>query len=92
MNKKELVGAIADRASVSKKVSNSVLDAMLDVIMEAISEGEDVVLVGFGTFRTTQRKERAGRNPRTGESITIPETVVPGFSAGKNFKEMVASK
>lgn len=93
MNKKELVEAIYARVpSASKKMVNAVLDSALDVIMEAIANGEDVVLVGFGSFKSVERKEREGRNPKTGESLTIPATVCPSFSAGKNFKELVAGK
>ena len=92
MNKKELVEAIADRVSLPRKTVNNVLGATLDVITETIAKGEDVVLVGFGTFKTLERKEREGRNPKTGESLLIPATVKPSFSAGKTLKELVASK
>lgn len=58
--------------------------------MEAVSKGEKVSLVGFGNFEPRQRKEREGRNPKTGETLMIPATTVPAFSAGKGFKELVA--
>lgn len=92
MNKKELVDAISQRVSLPKKIVNDVLGATLDVIMETTSEGEDIALVGFGTFKAVERKEREGRNPKTGEPITIPETVTPVFSAGKTYKDLVAGR
>lgn len=92
MNKKELVDAISQRVSLPKKIVNDVLGATLDVIMETTSEGEDVVLVGFGIFKAVERKGREGRNPKTGEPITIPETVAPVFSAGKTYKDLVAGR
>jgi len=92
MNRKELVDAISQRVSLPKKVVNDILGATLDVIMETTSKGEDVALVGFGSFKAVERKGREGRNPKTGEPITIPETVAPVFSAGKTYKELVASK
>lgn len=90
MNKAELIDAIADRAVTSKKTADAVLSTMLETIMEAVSGGEKVTLVGFGTFESRQRAERAGRNPQTGKAIKIPATVVPAFSAGKGFKDMVS--
>lgn len=92
MNRKELVDAISQRVSLPKKVVNDILGATLDVIMETTSKGEDVALVGFGSFKAVERKGREGRNPKTGEPITIPETVAPVFSAGKTYKELVAGR
>lgn len=92
MNKKELVDAISQRVSLPKKVVSDVLGATLDVIMETTSEGKDIALVGFGTFKAVERKGREGRNPKTGEPITIPETVAPVFSAGKTYKDLVAGR
>lgn len=92
MNKGELVDAIAEKASVTKKEADSVLSAALETIMEAVSSDDKVTLVGFGSFEPRQRKAREGRNPKTGEAMTIPATVVPAFSAGKLFKEKVAPK
>ncbi|WP_439648882.1 HU family DNA-binding protein [Leptolyngbya ohadii] len=63
---------------------------LTESIMEVIAGGEKVTLVGFGTFEARQRQEREGRNPKTGESMTIPASTVPAFSAGKLFKETVA--
>ncbi|UZQ55947.1 HU family DNA-binding protein [Trichothermofontia sichuanensis B231] len=91
MNKGELVDAVAEKARVTKKEADAVLTAALEAIMEAVSEGKKVTLVGFGSFESRERKAREGRNPKTGEKMEIPETKVPAFSAGKLFKEKVAS-
>ncbi len=91
MNKGELVEAIADRAAVSRKEAEVVLNAALETIVDAVSEGNKVTLVGFGSFESRVRQAREGRNPQTGQKMTIPETVVPAFSAGKLFKEKVST-
>lgn len=90
MNKGELVDAVAEKAKVTKKEADAVLSAAIDSIMEAVSKGEKVTLVGFGSFEPRERKEREGRNPKTGEAMKIPATRVPAFSAGKLFKDLVA--
>jgi len=90
MNKGELVDKVAENANVTKKEADAVLTAALDAIMQAVSSNDKVTLVGFGSFEPRERKAREGRNPKTGEAMTIPATVVPAFSAGKMFKEMVA--
>jgi DNA-binding protein HU-beta len=90
MNKGELVDAIADKASVTKKQADAVLSAALETIVEAVSSDQKVTLVGFGSFEARQRKAREGRNPKTGDKMKIPATTVPAFSAGKLFKEKVA--
>ncbi|MFZ4666996.1 MAG: HU family DNA-binding protein [Prochlorotrichaceae cyanobacterium] len=90
MNKGELVDRIADRASVTKKQADAVLSAVIEVIVDAVSEGEKVTLVGFGSFEKRYRKAREGRNPKTRTKMLIPETYVPAFSAGKQFKEKVS--
>ncbi len=89
MNKGELVDAIAAKADVTKKDADAIVSAALDTIVGAVSEGNKVTLVGFGSFEKRDRKEREGRNPKTGEAITIAATSVPAFSAGKQFKEKV---
>lgn len=91
MNKSELVDHIAAKTSISKKDADTVLSAVIDCIIESVSGGDKVTLVGFGTFEARQRQPRQGRNPRTGDAIEIPGTVVPAFSAGKQFKALVAS-
>ena len=90
MNKGELVEAIAAKAQTSRKDADAILTATVEVLMEAVANGEKVTLVGFGTFEPRQRAAREGRNPQTGKTIQIPETTVPAFSAGKQFKELVA--
>ncbi|NER78954.1 MAG: HU family DNA-binding protein [Leptolyngbya sp. SIO1D8] len=90
MNKGELVDKVAEKSGVTKKQADSVLTAAIEAIMETVSEGDKVTLVGFGSFERRDRKEREGRNPKTGETMIIPATKVPAFSAGKQFKEMVS--
>ena len=91
MNKAELIDMVSDKAEVSKKDADVVLTAVIESIMESVASGDKVSLVGFGSFEPRQRKARDGRNPQTGETIKIPATTVPAFSAGKGFKQMVAS-
>jgi DNA-binding protein HU-beta len=90
MNKGELVDAIVSKAQTTKKDADAILSATLESIMGAVANGDKVTLVGFGTFEPRKRAAREGRNPQTGQVIQIPETVVPAFSAGKQFKEAVA--
>jgi DNA-binding protein HU-beta len=92
MNKGELVEAISEKADVTKKDIDTVLGAALDIIVESVTQGEKVTLVGFRSLEKRDRKEREGRNPKTGETMTIAATTVPAFSAGKAFKETVAAK
>ncbi len=92
MNKAELVQAIAAKANVTKKQADAVLAAATATIVEAVTAGAKVTLVGFGSFEPRQRKEREGRNPKTNETLVIPATTVPVFSAGKLFKDIVAAK
>lgn len=91
MNKGELVDAIATRtnAIASKKVIDAVLSAAIETVIDTVADGDKVTLVGFGTFESRQRKEREGRNPRTGDKMVIPPTTVPAFNAGKTFKQKV---
>jgi DNA-binding protein HU-beta len=91
MNKGELVEKIADKVTVTKKQADAVLTATLDAIMEAVSDGEKVTLVGFGSFESRERKARLGRNPKTSEPMDIPASTIPVFSAGKQFKEKVSA-
>lgn len=91
MNKGELVDAIAKDLSgvTTKKVIEQVLSSAIDTIMDTVADGDRVVLVGFGSFESRTRKEREGRNPRTGDKLVIPPTTFPAFSAGKMFKDKV---
>ncbi|MEM8505622.1 MAG: HU family DNA-binding protein [Cyanobacteria bacterium P01_D01_bin.1] len=90
MNKAELIDMVAEKADVSKKDADVVLTAVIESIMESVAKGDKVSLVGFGSFEPRDRKARDGRNPQTGETIKIPATTVPAFSAGKGFKQLVA--
>lgn len=90
MNKGELVEAIAQKTNVSKKETDAILTAIVDEIMAAVADGNKVTLVGFGSFEPRDRSSREGRNPKTGEKMTIAATRVPAFAAGKVFKDKVA--
>jgi DNA-binding protein HU-beta len=90
MNKEDLVRAIAARTSLTKKDADKILSATIETIIETVAEGDRVTLVGFGTFEPRDRKARSGRNPQTGDIMTIPATRIPYFSPGKLFKEKVA--
>lgn len=89
MNKAELISAIAERTSATKKDTEVFVNAFVETVMETLKNGDSVQLVGFGTFETRKRAARTGRNPQTGEDIHIPATVTPTFSAGSRFKEIV---
>ena len=91
MNKGELVDKIADRAECTKKDASIVLDVILETITEAVAKGDKVTLVGFGNFERRDRQAREGRNPKTGEKMTIAATQAPAFSAGKGFKDRVVA-
>ena len=90
MNKAELISSIAEKTELTKKDAEKAVNAMLESISEALASGDKVQLVGFGTFETRDRAERQGRNPQTGEKITISATKVPVFKAGKALKDAVA--
>jgi len=92
MNKGELIDKVAEKATVTKKQADAVITAAMETIMEAVANDDKVTLVGFGSFEPRDRKAREGRNPKTGDKMEIPATKVPAFSAGKQFKEMVAPK
>lgn len=89
MNKSELVAAVAQKAELSKKDAEKAVAAVTTAIADALSAGDKVQLVGFGTFEVRQREARTGKNPRTGESIQIAASKVPAFKAGKALKEVV---
>lgn len=90
MNKAELIDAIASQGGLSKAQAGQALDATLAAISNALKAGDTVTLVGFGTFSVKERAARSGRNPKTGETIKIDATKVPGFKAGKGLKDAVA--
>jgi DNA-binding protein HU-beta len=89
MNKAELVSKVAELAALTKADADKAVDATIDAITAALKTGDDVRLVGFGTFSVSERAESEGRNPRTGEKITIKASKAPKFSAGKGLKDAV---
>lgn len=89
MNKTELVAAIADKTELSKKDAEKALKAFEDVVAEELKKGEKVQLVGFGTFEVSERAAREGRNPQTGETMTIAASKAPKFKAGKALKDSI---
>ena len=89
MNKSELVEAIAASADISKAAATRALDAVTDSITNALKEGDQVALVGFGTFAVKERAARTGRNPQTGQPIEIAAAKIPNFKAGKALKDAV---
>ena len=89
MNKSELIDAVAEGADISKAAATRAVDAVLDAVSGALKQGDQVSLVGFGTFLVRERAARSGRNPRTGETITIAATKIPTFKAGKGLKDNV---
>ena len=89
MNKSELIDAIAGVSQLTKADSAKALDGFIKSVENALKSGESVVLVGFGTFEVKERAERKGRNPQTGEEITIKAAKIPSFKAGKSLKDVV---
>jgi DNA-binding protein HU-beta len=89
MNKQDLIAKIAKDADLSKSTAGSVVDSFLDGITKALKKGDSITFVGFGTFKTSQRKARTARNPQTGAAIKIPKRRVVRFSAGKALKSAV---
>ena len=89
MNKAELIEKIAETANTTKAETERLLDTTLDVIRKTVKKGDDVKIVGFGTFTKAKRKARNGRNPQTGKTIKIPATWYPKFRAGSEFKALV---
>jgi DNA-binding protein HU-beta len=89
MNKTELVAAIAEKTELTKKEAEKALKAFTDIIAEELAKGEKIQLVGFGTFEVSERAEREGRNPMTGETIKIAASKTPKFKAGKALKDQI---
>lgn len=89
MNKAQLIEAVAKTTKMTKVDAEMILNSSLDTIKKAVKKGEDVTLIGFGTFTKAKRKARAGRNPQTGKEIKIPAMTVPKFRAGREFKDAV---
>lgn len=89
MNKTELVAAVAAKAELSKKDAEAAVNAVFDSVKDALAEGDKVSLIGFGTFSVKTRAARTGLNPRSKETIEIPESKVPAFKAGSALKDAV---
>jgi len=89
MNKTELVALVAMKTEVTQKQAALVIDEFINTIAETLATGEKVVVTGFGTFEVRNRVERTGKNPRTGETIVVPEQKTPAFRAGKLLKDAV---
>ena len=89
MNKTEFIAAVAEKAEISKKDSEKALKALVDVVAEQLKAGDKVQLVGFGTFEVSERAAREGRNPQTGETMTIAACKAPKFKAGKALKDAI---
>ncbi|KAB7628374.1 HU family DNA-binding protein [Alkalilimnicola sp. S0819] len=89
MNKSELIDAVAQSADISKAAAGRAVDALVQSVTDALKEGDQVTLVGFGTFTVRERAARSGRNPRTGQTINIAASKVPAFKAGKALKDAV---
>jgi DNA-binding protein HU-beta len=89
MNKNDLVGVVADKANVTKAQAGEAVDAVFDAITSALKKGDDVRLVGFGTFNVSKRKASTGRNPATGAEIKIPASNQAKFKPGKGLKDAI---
>lgn len=89
MNKSELIDAIAAKSGASKADAGKIVDAFVEAVVETVAKGEEVRLIGFGTFGVSERAERTGRNPRSGDTIKIPACKAPKFTAGAQFKAAV---
>ena len=92
MTKEEMIAHMAEASGISKRQATTALEAFMDGVTKQLRKNEKISFAGFGTFAVTQRKARTGRNPQTGESISIPATKVPVFKAGKNLKEAIKKK
>ncbi|TEA46693.1 HU family DNA-binding protein [Bacillus sp. BH2] len=92
MNKTELIKQVAIQAELTKPQASLAVDAVLESVQQALQNGDNVQLIGFGTFEVRNRAAREGRNPHTGEALTIPASKVPVFKAGKALKEAVKAE
>ena len=92
MNKSELIETVSAEADISQAATERAINSMIDAITKAVTKGDRVTLVGFGTFYSSKRAARVGKNPRTGEKIKIAAATVPKFSAGAAFKATVNKK
>lgn len=92
MNKSELIKQVAIQSELTKSQASLAVDAVLESIQNVLQTGEHVQILGFGTFEVRERAAREGRNPHTGEAITIPASKIPAFKAGKALKESVKAE
>ena len=92
MNKNDLISAVADSSGLSKNDASSAVEGVFDAITKALSSGDEVRLVGFGTFSVAKRKASTGRNPRTGETVHVEEKHVPFFKTGKLLRDRLNGK
>ncbi|MBX6352660.1 MAG: HU family DNA-binding protein [Thermoflavifilum sp.] len=88
MNKNDLISKVAEATGLKKKDAEAAVNAVFGAIEDALKSGDKVQIIGFGTFETRKRAARSGRNPQTGEAITIPESTVPAFKPGNKLKEL----
>ena len=91
MNRTELISAMSEKSELTKVDTEKALKAFIDTVTEELKNGGKVQLVGFGTFEIAERAERQGRNPKTGEAITIPASKSPKFKAGRSLKDTINS-
>ena len=89
MKKSDIAGRMADRIGLSRSAAGNAVDAVFEAVGEALANGEEVRIAGFGTFGKTNRPARTGRNPQTGESLSIPASIAPAFKPGKALKDAV---
>ena len=89
MNKTEFINAVEAKEGIEKKCAEKAVNAVFATIADELAKGEKIQLVGFGTFEIRERAEKQGRNPRTGETMTVPASKVPAFKAGKALKDAV---
>ena len=89
MNKTEFINEVAEKEGIEKKCAEKAVNAVFATIAQELAKGEKIQLVGFGTFEIRERAEKQGRNPRTGETMTVPASKVPAFKAGKALKDAV---
>ena len=92
MNRAELVEILATKNNLSKTAANAVLETLIETVQTAVKKGDAVQLIGFGTFKSTKRAARTGKNPSTGAALKIPASTVPKFVAGAKFKAVVDPK
>lgn len=89
MNKAQLIEKLAEKTGLTKSQAENFLDATIQIIQKSVARGEEVKLVGFGSFSQQKRMSRKGRNPKTGEPVNIPGSNVPRFKPGKDFKDLL---